>query len=82
MALSIFALWRIDYEHTVDLAAHTLHEVLDIASNFGLALADNLLGDYTAALARATRRAPRWRTPTRTPLPRRWNGSRPTTTPH
>ncbi|WP_433556578.1 DUF4157 domain-containing protein [Pseudonocardia xinjiangensis] len=37
MALSIFALWRIDYDHTVDLAAHTLHEVLDIASNFGLA---------------------------------------------
>jgi hypothetical protein len=37
VALAIFALWRIDYDHTTDLAAHTLHEVLDIASNFGLA---------------------------------------------
>jgi len=37
VALGIFALWRIDYDHTTDLAAHTLHEVLDIASNFGLA---------------------------------------------
>lgn len=34
MALGIFSFWRIDYDHTADLAAHTLHEVLDIASNF------------------------------------------------
>ncbi|MEU4173666.1 DUF4157 domain-containing protein [Streptomyces sp. NPDC026589] len=36
MALGIFAFWRIDYDHTVELAAHTLHEVLDIAANFGV----------------------------------------------
>ncbi|MER5357680.1 DUF4157 domain-containing protein [Streptomyces sp. NPDC002785] len=36
VALGIFSFWRIDYDHTADLAAHTLHEVLDIASNFGV----------------------------------------------
>ncbi|GAB2671479.1 hypothetical protein GCM10027271_34990 [Saccharopolyspora gloriosae] len=36
VALGIFAFWRIDYDHTVRLAAHTLHEVLDIAMNFGV----------------------------------------------
>jgi hypothetical protein len=36
VALAIFAFWRIDYDHTVALAAHTLHEVLDIAANFGV----------------------------------------------
>ncbi len=36
VALGVFAFWRIDYDQTVELAAHTLHEVLDIAANFGV----------------------------------------------
>ncbi|GAA0228496.1 DUF4157 domain-containing protein [Cryptosporangium japonicum] len=36
VALSIFAFWRIDYDHTMDLAYHTLHETMDIAKNFGV----------------------------------------------
>ncbi|MGW1840119.1 eCIS core domain-containing protein [Streptomyces sp. NPDC002067] len=32
----IFAFWRTDFDHTTDFAYHTLHEVMDIAQNFGL----------------------------------------------
>jgi len=36
LAWAIFAFWRKDYDHRVELAYHTLHEVMDIASNFGV----------------------------------------------
>jgi hypothetical protein len=36
LAHSLFAFWRIDYDHSSNLAAHTLHETMDIASNFGV----------------------------------------------
>lgn len=36
LAWGIFAFWRKDYDHTVNYAYHTLHEVMDIASNFGV----------------------------------------------
>ncbi|MEU6403637.1 DUF4157 domain-containing protein [Streptomyces sp. NPDC046985] len=32
----IFAFWRIDFDHTTTFAYHTLHEVMDIAQNFGV----------------------------------------------
>ncbi|THA30929.1 DUF4157 domain-containing protein [Streptomyces sp. A1547] len=35
-AWALFAFWRLDYDHTVTLGYHTLHEVLDIANNFGV----------------------------------------------
>lgn len=35
-AWALFAFWRLDYDHTVKWGYHTLHEVLDIASNFGV----------------------------------------------
>ncbi|EDY53351.1 hypothetical protein SSCG_06378 [Streptomyces clavuligerus] len=37
VSLGIFSFWRIEYDHTSTFAAHTLHEVLDIAANFGVA---------------------------------------------
>lgn len=36
LALSIFAYWRKDYDHTADFAYHTLFEVMDVAKNFGV----------------------------------------------
>jgi hypothetical protein len=36
LAWAIFAFWRKDYDHTSEYAYHTLHEVMDIASNFGV----------------------------------------------
>ncbi|CAL9395624.1 hypothetical protein SUDANB145_01357 [Streptomyces sp. enrichment culture] len=36
MAWALFAFWRINYDHTTRLAYHTLHETLDIASNYGV----------------------------------------------
>lgn len=36
MAWALFAFWRINYDHTKRLAYHTLHETLDMASNFGV----------------------------------------------
>jgi hypothetical protein len=36
VAWGVFAFWRLDYDHGVDLAYHTLHEVMDIAQNFGI----------------------------------------------
>ena len=33
----IFAFWRLEYNHTSDFAYHTLHEVMDMAKNFGVA---------------------------------------------
>lgn len=36
VAWGIFAFWRLHYDHSFS-ASHTLHEVMDIASNFGLA---------------------------------------------
>ncbi|WP_158709331.1 MULTISPECIES: hypothetical protein [unclassified Streptomyces] len=36
MAWALFAFWRINYDHTHRLANHTLHETLDMASNFGV----------------------------------------------
>ncbi|MFE9411622.1 DUF4157 domain-containing protein [Streptomyces sp. NPDC006704] len=36
VAWGIFAFWRLDFDHTTALAYHTLHEVMDIAQNFGV----------------------------------------------
>jgi hypothetical protein len=36
MAWALFAFWRINYDHTSKMAYHTLHETLDMASNFGV----------------------------------------------
>jgi len=36
LAHSVFAFWRLQYDHT-SLAPHTLHEVMDMAQNFGVA---------------------------------------------
>ncbi|MFK0049786.1 DUF4157 domain-containing protein [Streptomyces sp. NPDC090741] len=36
-AWALFAFWRLDYDHTVTWGYHTLHEVLDMAHNFGVA---------------------------------------------
>ncbi|MGW3635974.1 hypothetical protein ACWD7F_38770 [Streptomyces sp. NPDC005122] len=47
VAYGLFAFWRLHYDHTTKLAYHTLHEVLDIAQNFGLAYTVN---DQTATL--------------------------------
>ncbi|EDY48922.1 hypothetical protein SSCG_01950 [Streptomyces clavuligerus] len=35
-AWALFAFWRLDYDHTVEWGYHTLHEVLDMAHNFGV----------------------------------------------
>lgn len=35
LAHSLFAFWRVDYDHSHRLAPHTLHETMDIALNFG-----------------------------------------------
>ncbi|MBO1414043.1 hypothetical protein [Streptomyces sp. FH025] len=32
----IFSFWRLDYDHTFELAYHTLHEVMDMVHNFGV----------------------------------------------
>jgi hypothetical protein len=32
----VFTMWRLNYDHTTPFAYHTLHEVLDIAQNFGV----------------------------------------------
>jgi hypothetical protein len=48
VAYGIFAFWRLDYDHTTQLAYHTLHEVLDIAQNFGISYTVN---DQTATLS-------------------------------
>ncbi|WP_327417438.1 hypothetical protein [Streptomyces sp. NBC_01233] len=47
MAYGAAAFWRLHYDHTTPLAYHTLHEVLDIAQNFGLSYTMN---DQTATL--------------------------------
>ncbi|TWF34920.1 hypothetical protein FHW36_110120 [Chitinophaga polysaccharea] len=36
LAQAIFAFWRLEYNHTSDFAYHTLHEVMDMAKNFGV----------------------------------------------
>ncbi|MFI6055856.1 DUF4157 domain-containing protein [Streptomyces violascens] len=36
VAWGIFAFWRVDFDHTTAFAYHTLHEVMDIAQNFGV----------------------------------------------
>lgn len=36
VAWGTFAFWRLDYDHTSELAYHPLHEVMDIAQNFGI----------------------------------------------
>ncbi|MCX5215888.1 hypothetical protein OG689_42860 [Kitasatospora sp. NBC_00240] len=41
VAYGVFAFWRLHYDHTTGLAYHTLHEVLDIAQNFGLSYTVN-----------------------------------------
>ncbi|MFH8974539.1 hypothetical protein [Streptomyces sp. NPDC017890] len=48
MAWALFAFWRVNYDHTSRLAYHTLHETLDMASNFGVSY--NML-DRGAGLA-------------------------------
>jgi hypothetical protein len=35
VALSIFAFWRLDYDHK-ELSPHTLHEVMDVANNYSV----------------------------------------------
>ncbi len=44
VAWAIFSFWRLHYDHTDDLAYHTLHEVMDIAQNFGIPY--NMLDRY------------------------------------
>ncbi|MCX4596500.1 hypothetical protein OG819_44705 [Streptomyces sp. NBC_01549] len=41
VAYGVFAFWRLHYDHTTKPAYHTLHEVLDLAQNFGLAYTVN-----------------------------------------
>ncbi|MFD7001007.1 hypothetical protein ACFWA5_33225 [Streptomyces mirabilis] len=36
VAWGIFARWRLHYDHTSKFAYHTLHEILDIAENYGV----------------------------------------------
>ncbi|WP_055532515.1 DUF4157 domain-containing protein [Streptomyces graminilatus] len=36
VAWGIFSFWRLHYDHTTEFAYHTLHEVMDIAQNFGV----------------------------------------------
>ncbi|MEU9801467.1 DUF4157 domain-containing protein [Streptomyces sp. NPDC051000] len=36
VAWGTFAFWRLDYDHTSDLAYHPLQEVMDIAQNYGV----------------------------------------------
>jgi Domain of unknown function (DUF4157) len=36
IAWGIFSYWRVDFDHATDYAYHTLHEVMDIAQNFGV----------------------------------------------
>jgi len=36
LAQGLIAFWRLDYNHTSDFAYHTLHEVMDMAKNFGV----------------------------------------------
>ncbi|MFE6904701.1 lonely Cys domain-containing protein [Streptomyces sp. NPDC057717] len=36
VAWGIFTFWRLHFNHTTEFAYHTLHEVLDIAQNFGV----------------------------------------------
>ncbi|MEU9100858.1 DUF4157 domain-containing protein [Streptomyces sp. NPDC048361] len=36
VAWGIFSFWRLDFDHTTAFAYHTLHEVMDIAQNFGV----------------------------------------------
>ncbi|WP_063741591.1 eCIS core domain-containing protein [Saccharothrix syringae] len=36
VAHGIFAFWRLLYDHTSTMAPHTLHEVMDMARNFGV----------------------------------------------
>lgn len=36
LAWAVFAFWRLDFDHTTQLGYHTLHEVMDIAQNFGV----------------------------------------------
>lgn len=47
VAYGVFAFWRLHFDHTTWLAYHTLHEVLDIAQNFGLSYT---MDDQTATL--------------------------------
>ncbi len=35
-ALGIAAFWRMDYNHTANFAYHTIYEVMDVASNYGV----------------------------------------------
>ncbi|WP_330320233.1 DUF4157 domain-containing protein [Streptomyces clavifer] len=44
----IFAFWRTDFDHTTQFAYHTLHEVMDIAQNFGVPYnIDDPYGSYS-----------------------------------
>lgn len=44
----IFAFWRVDFDHTTEFAYHTLHEVMDIAENFGVEYdMDDPYGSYS-----------------------------------
>ncbi|MFF8572645.1 toxin glutamine deamidase domain-containing protein [Streptomyces sp. NPDC015408] len=47
-AWGIFAFWRLHYDHREALAYHTLHETMDVASNFGVPYS---LTDRAAGLA-------------------------------
>ncbi|ATL32587.1 DUF4157 domain-containing protein [Streptomyces formicae] len=49
VAWGIFAFWRTDFDHTTEFAYHTLHEVMDIAQNFGVHYdMDDSYGSYRA----------------------------------
>ncbi|MDT0612938.1 hypothetical protein [Streptomyces lancefieldiae] len=37
VAWGIFSFWRVNFDHTTEFAYHTLHEVMDIGQNFGVA---------------------------------------------
>jgi hypothetical protein len=49
VAWGIFSFWRLHYDHTTEYSYHTLHEVMDVAQNFGVSYS---LLDQTASLGR------------------------------
>lgn len=51
VAYGIFAFWRLDYNHTTEFAYHTLHEILDVAQNFGISYTMN---DQAATLTKVS----------------------------
>lgn len=60
LALNLFAFWRLEYDHSSKFAYHTLHEVMDMAQNFGVsyrAVPGGGYNDYLALLRTEFERA-------------------------